>query len=96
MKAGEKIGIHGFMNDLKETQYKSSKTEPLGRTIDRKYNLPEVCHDYQFQYGKQTDKNEFSAKETICPNEYLSESDEVKKMYLKSHNAFQPGEQKNR
>jgi hypothetical protein len=88
MLAGNKPGITGFINDLKEAKYASSNKEPLGKTISRNYKLPEECKDDQFKYGKPTDQNQFSAKETICPNEHLSESDEIKKMYLKSHGSF--------
>jgi hypothetical protein len=85
MKASHQLGVTGFINGLQETKYASNLKEPLGKTLNRNYNLPEVCSNPYFKYGKPTDPDQYSAKDTICPNEYLTESDEVKKMYLKSH-----------
>ena len=40
MKAGQKSGIHSYVNDIEESKYASLKREPLGKTINRKYNMP--------------------------------------------------------
>jgi hypothetical protein len=73
MTAGHKPGVTGFINDLKESKYASQQKEPVGKSLSRDYKLPEVCADQNFKYGKPTDANQYSAKDTICPNEYLSE-----------------------
>lgn len=62
MLAGHKPGINGFIDNLKEAKYASSVKEPLGQTINRNYNLPLECKNEQFQYGKPTDQNQYSAK----------------------------------
>lgn len=68
MMAGHKPGVAGFVNDLKETKYASQQKEPLGMSLNRNYKLPDVCSEETFKYGKPTDANQYSAKETICPN----------------------------
>lgn len=68
MKAGHKPGVTGFINELKETKYASQQKEPLGKSLSRNYNLPNVCADPTFQYGKPTDPNQYTCKDTVCPN----------------------------
>lgn len=47
-------GIKGYMRDMREEQYARNQKEPLGKTIDRKYNWPEKTQQGEFQFGVAT------------------------------------------
>lgn len=65
MKVGSRPGVQGFVNDIHEQKYASFNKEPLGRTIDRKYNMPPPVTSSDFKFGLPTEKNQFDVKETI-------------------------------
>lgn len=50
----------------------------------------------EFKYGLETEKNEHGAKDTIYSGVNMPESEQVRQMYLKSHQDFEAGEQKKR
>ena len=83
-----------FMDDLAEQNYASAKREPLGKSIVRNYNFPEICKSADFKFGIPT-KGICNAKDIIYsgPNE---ENDYVKKLYYKSHGITSPGQQNTR
>lgn len=96
MKVGSRPGVQGFVNDIHEQKYASFNKEPLGRTIDRKYNMPPPVTSSDFKFGLPTEKNQFDVKETIYSGENMPEGEEVRQLYLKSHQDYDPGEQKKR
>jgi hypothetical protein len=47
-------GIKYFMNEMKEQKYAKAKREPLGKSIMRNYNFPEIVKDDKFKFGLHT------------------------------------------
>lgn len=43
LQAQQTKGVNSFINGLNETKYASYKNEPLGKSINRQYNLPQEC-----------------------------------------------------
>jgi len=86
--------------ERQEDVYKSSKAEPLGRTALRGHQLPE--HLNHAPFGDFIDAKDKSynprSKEVIYPPDVDTTSDDpaLHQMYLKSHMAFQAGEQRRR
>lgn len=69
----------------------------MGKTIDRKYCLPNDTQQQGFKYGVPTRFSEFTAKEVIFPSDKeILEKEENRQLYLKSHGWFEAGEQKDR
>lgn len=96
MKAQNLSGLADYHNDLKESQYQSSKREPLGTSYMRGHNMPDAVQDTEFKYGVPTVGSE-SAKNLVYPHgREKEEKPDVTAMYNKTHGAFGPGEQKNR
>lgn len=87
-------GTKLFLNQLKEKTYASSKREPLGHSIVRNYKFPDQVKSPSFQFGLPT-SGKINAKELIYTSP-LTESEEVKAMYKRTHNIYGPGEQKSR
>ncbi len=81
-----------FMNQLAESHYASKKREPLGKSLKRDYIFPEEVKNEQFKFGIPT-RGLMNAKELIYNGAPLKESDEVKKLYYKTHGVTDPGEQ---
>jgi len=71
MKAARIEGINKFSNDILESKYKSIGWEPLGQSIDRKYNMPAQTNSQGFKYGLPTEKNRYDVKETIYSGENM-------------------------
>ena len=87
-------GTSGFMNDLSESRYASNKREPLGKSIVRNYDFPEVVKSSDFRFGVPT-SGLLNAKNLIY-NGAKEEPEEVKKLYYKSHGTTDPGKPNNR
>lgn len=58
--------------------------------------MPVAAQSQEFKFGLPTEKNQFDVKETIYSAENMPESEPVRQMYLKSHQDYDPGEQKKR
>jgi hypothetical protein len=52
-------GVKYFMNEMKEKQYKRSKKEPLGRTMERNYIFPPETQSDGFKFGIPTVGSKF-------------------------------------
>ena len=83
-------------NDIKEATYESKKKEPLGHSFSRKYDWPSrILPKHVFGLGS---KGLESAKEMISPRRHMTIETETMAadLYKKSHNAYEPGEQRKR
>lgn len=89
-------GIRGFVNEVKESKYDSLKKGPLGKPIDREYHYPKEVVEDKFKFGVATETNKFSCKEILNPGVHMEETDEVRKMYLRSHKNYAPAQQVSR
>jgi hypothetical protein len=99
-------GIKHFMNNIYENKYERNYREPLGKSIIRNYKFPDRLKEEEFRFGVPTTgciliifylfKLVYNAKDLLytCPN--VKESEEVKKLYLKTHGLNDPGQQKDR
>ena len=87
-------GNKEFMNDLSESRYASNKREPLGKSIVRNYQFPEVVKSNDFKFGVPT-SGFLSAKNLIYYGA-KDEPEEVKNLYYKSHGTTDPGKQNTR
>ena len=87
-------GNQTFMNQLSESRYASNKREPLGKSIVRNYNFPEVVKSEDFRFGIPT--TGFSSAKDLIFYGAEEEPDDVKKLYYKSHGSTDPGKQNTR
>lgn len=76
----------------KERVYKSTNVEPLGRSMVRNHILPEETKKKEFAFGYKRRNTDPPAKELIQPR--LEYDNTHHAQYVKSHNAYLPGEQK--
>lgn len=88
----DKGPIRHLINSRAEEVYASKKMEPLGRSIVRGHVLPEITKDSNFAFGKDPKTEDPDAKELIYPATNYDDSHH--KQYIRSHNAYHPGEQK--
>ena len=85
-----------YNNDLTEAKYASHKREPLGKSMPRKYVMPEKVAKEDFKFGAKTLESE-SAKDVLFPESgEKHETPEVAALYLKTHGNYEPGQQKDR
>ena len=47
-------GAKYYMNEMKEKQYQRSQKEPLGKTMQRNYEFPNVVKSEEFKFGVPT------------------------------------------
>jgi len=87
-------GNKDFMNQLSESRYASNKREPLGKSIVRNYNFPEVVKSADFKFGVPS-SGFLNAKNLIYYGA-KEEPEEVKNLYYKSHGSTDPGKQNTR
>jgi len=81
---------------INEKIYKSVNREPLGRSYNRGHKMPAyVTEDPTFRHGVKSVKGK-TAKEVLNPVGESEEDKEGAKLYIKSHGAYGPGEQKRR
>lgn len=59
--------------NLSKGKMEIKSREPLARTIDRNYKLPEQATSQNFKYGLPTEKNKYDVKETIYSGENMPE-----------------------
>lgn len=86
----------------REQIYATVRREPLGKSYTRGFNLPESGdprgHTYGKAYrgvGEPDDRGGFAAKGSLYPS--VEASDEVyREQYIKSHHAYDVGQQKSR
>ena len=92
---GKKSEIAEYINEKKEAVYKSVKREPLGRSYVRGHNSPDVG---DFGEAKEELGVGQAAKALIYSRSKADDEEEAKytHLYKKSHNSYQPGEQRRR
>ncbi|CAG9329019.1 unnamed protein product [Blepharisma stoltei] len=93
IKPNQLQGLTEFANKLKEDKYASSIREPLGRPMERNYEMPGVVHEPDFKYGVKTIGSESAYTLIFPPGGKTMEPDDVRKMYYKSHGVTEAGEQ---
>jgi len=94
-------GVRSFQEQQAEAVYESSRKEPLGKAYLRGHQLPVGVRDPGFGgFGQPSAGGQHAShqqgKETISPPEVQPEPAEVHDQYVKTHQAFEPGEQLNR
>lgn len=95
----EPTPMQAYQQMRAEMCYETTKTEVLGKTLDRKYNWPDhVKGDPNFKFGVPGAGDTEPAIEIIFPPEApsLQTTQDQVAMYKKSHGAYEPGEQKKR
>eukprot|EP00388_Colpodella_angusta_P021487 GDKJ01054520.1.p1 GENE.GDKJ01054520.1~~GDKJ01054520.1.p1 ORF type:complete len:537 (+),score=104.89 GDKJ01054520.1:195-1613(+) len=94
----KKVGYEGWMQEQKEKNYASSKTEPLGRRREYNYDYPpEIKENPEFKFGiQQTTDEKDVVKKTIFPRGVADEQENDRQQYILSHSAWRPEEQVNR
>ena len=95
----ESDSIAEYVNERKEAIYRSNQREPLGKSFVRGHAIPP--HIDAFGKPQNSVNTEAGAKELLYPRSSVAPSDgrseeEVKRMYIKSHNSYAPGEQRTR
>jgi len=78
----------------KESIYKSSKREPLGKSSSRDVKLPERVLNPGYRFGVPSDTSA-SGKNLLYPA-VDGDSNEFHDQYIRSHGSFAPGEQRRR
>lgn len=96
IKAQNLSGFAEKTNNVLEGKYASAVREPLGFGYQRGYMWPEKTQTGCMSFGKPT-KDSLHAKELIyAAGGSKEEKNEVKRMYIKTHGNYAPGEQKTR
>lgn len=91
---GPQTAFGDFANAKMESCYATAKREPLGKSFNRGHVLPDQCKNKDFAYGVSTGSSQ-DAKDLIYPT-VVEDDSQHHELYLKSHAAFGPGEQRNR
>ena len=91
--SGQKTGIQQYLDNFAERNYSGVKLEPLGRAVDRGYDIPEGL-----TFGNPANPaGTMTAKEVIFPRVGLDEETTgMHRLYVKTHKSFAPGEQVDR
>ena len=101
----EPTSMQAFQRMRAEAVYESSKREPLGKPIDRHYQWPDkIKQDPGFKFGIMGPSNPDlgedveKAIDAIFPKDApsLASTSEHAELYKRSHNAYEPGEQRER
>lgn len=91
---GPQTTMQEYLNDRKESIYRSVRTEPLGKSFQRGTELKNGCDDINFAFGVGSNKSD-SAKTMIYP-QTNDDEDDAHAQYVKSHNSYYAGEQRKR
>jgi EF-hand domain-containing family member B len=94
MTMGPQTAFGDFTNAKMEASYQTAKREPLGKTYSRGHVLPDECASREFAFGVGGGSSQ-DAKDLIYPT-VVEDDTQHHELYLKSHAAFGPGEQRNR
>jgi EF-hand domain-containing family member B len=92
-KAGQKSNIQEYIEDFAERNYSTVKREPLGKPVDRGYDMPK---DLVFGNSANPNGAPLTAKEVIFPRGVEDDTGDMHKRYVKTHRDYQPGEQVDR
>lgn len=92
---------NSLLNERKEAVYESNKKEPLGKGFVRGHHVPKaLAEDSGFQFGKPTNaprhSSEQQGKDAIAPEDAPEHDREAHERYVRTHQAFDPGERVNR
>lgn len=91
-KAGQKFGIEEYINSRGEAIYHSTQREPLGKPYIRGHELPGVTKESTFPgFGKESEEQE-DGKLSIFPRGVKPEDESIRKMYVRTHGNYAPGE----
>lgn len=88
--AGQKYGIEEYLNTRSERVYASTTREPLGKSYVRGHALPEDAKIPK-GFGKTVPQDE-DVKQVIYARGVPAESEEARRLQIKSHGAYAPGE----
>jgi len=90
--------LMGQMNAEKEKLYHSTQKEPLGGHYNHGLYVPEYAKHPDYRFGAASDRNQWGAKELVCPFPVEEEmtDEEVHRRYVVSHGSFDVAEQRNR
>jgi hypothetical protein len=88
-------GVAATLEEMKESIYHSNKREPLGKTPQLRYPLPEFTLDKNYRFGVKNVTRE-TAKEVLFPEQNPDNDENVKQLYIKSHGSYDAGERINR
>ena len=83
-----KEGLEKVLQEKAEQIYLSRQKEPLGRGRVRGYSLPPDG----FRFGKRSAERECEMADLVNPVDQV-EDENVRLMYIKTHNSYDPGEQ---
>jgi len=88
------------MNEEKEKLYHSKQREPLAGHFNHGLYVPEYAKHPEYRFGAASDRNQWGAKELVCPPPVDPQNDdddpEIHRRYVISHGAFGVAEQRNR
>jgi hypothetical protein len=87
-------GVKYFMNQMNEQIYAKNKREPLGKSIIRNYNFPDLIKEENFRFGLNSIRDQTARDLIYAP--YIENSEEQKKNYEITHGNCEPGHQKDR
>ncbi len=86
--------VEAFLLEKSEQVYHSVKTEPLAKPVPRNYKMPAETQNQDFRFGATQEKSESSWNVLYPKDSQVVETEETKRMYIKSHNDYDAGEQK--
>jgi hypothetical protein len=95
----EPTSMQAYQQMKAESCYATAKKEPLGVSLDRKYQWPDkIQTDKTFRFGITGASEPETAIEALFPADApsLNATKEQIEMYKKSHGAYEPGEQRDR
>jgi hypothetical protein len=85
--------LMNYFNAKKENIYASKSKEPLGKTVNRTYQLPDFVNSEQFRFGHSVIPD-VSSKELIFPRgDIYHVDDSAHDLYVQTHKSYHPGEQ---
>jgi len=92
-KAGQKSGMEEYLGDFAERNYSTVKKEPLGKPVDRGYDIPKGS---VFGTSSNVNGTPLTSKEVIFPRGVEADNACMHKQYVKTHRSYEAGEQADR
>mmetsp|Transcript_1617 Transcript_1617/g.3530 ORF Transcript_1617/g.3530 Transcript_1617/m.3530 type:complete len:526 (-) Transcript_1617:35-1612(-) len=95
-RAGQKLGVAEYRNQVGEAVYQSTIKEPLGKGWCRGHSLPPETEAPEFPgFGVPIERSA-DVKETMFPRNVVPNSEEVRQRYIKTHQSWDAGEMEKR